>query len=91
MNGAVPPLVMVWTVTALPVYLFCAGSSWFEPCFALTVRGALSSSWSFFVRFTFGRTLPRVTYPRCVAIGSRQGIAAITSIPGTSISDGRMI
>ena len=32
--------------------------------------------------------LRRVTYPRCVVIASRQGIAAVTSIPGTSISDG---
>jgi len=48
MNGAVVPLVRAWTATALPVYLFCAGLSRPEPCFALTVHGALSSSWSFF-------------------------------------------
>jgi len=60
--------------------LFCSHGTWSIKFFLV-----------FFVRFAFGRTLPRVTYPRCVAVGSRQEIAAARSIPGTSISDGRMI
>ena len=92
MSGAMPPLqlcvVMTWRGTASPDYrsLLCAGSSPLAPCFVFTVRRTCS----LFLCVSH-LDVPRVTYPRYAAIGSRQGIETVASIPGTSSSDRRMI